>query len=326
VPYSRPFRPLPFLGNPHVQTVLSYALSWGRDHVPATLRTLSLPDGDALALHDSRPPAWTERDAIAILVHGLGGCHRSTYLRRTANRLTAHGLRVVRVDLRGAGAGVALARRFYNAACSADIGAVVEAVAAECPRAPLFLVGFSLGGNIVLKLAGEAGASAPSGLRGIAAVAPPIDLVRCAELIARLPLYDRFYVRQLVQQVEVRARTFPDLPSVRFPAGVTLRQFDDLFTAPNWGYANALDYYRRASALQLLPKIAVPCLMLSARDDPFVAWQPFTEFTPGPDTSVELVQHGGHLGFLGGDGNGGVRWAEARVVQWVLERCRLEAR
>jgi predicted alpha/beta-fold hydrolase len=316
----RPFRPLPLLGNPHVQTVLGNLMSWTRDSHAATVRTIALGDGDALAVHDACPPPWQPHQPIAVLVHGLAGCHRSPYMRRVANRLTAAGARVARVDLRGAGAGVKLARRFYNAACSHDLRAVLAALHAEYPAAPLLLLGFSLGGNIVLKLAGEAADAAVPGLVAVAAVAPPIDLVRCSEMISRLPFYDRFYVRQLIGQVQAHARHFSDVAPPVFPLRASLREFDDVYTAPRWGYAGALDYYRRASAKALMSRIQLPCLILTARDDPFIALEPFLDMMPSPLVQIEVAAHGGHLGFLGGDGQGGVRWAETRVVAWALRQ------
>jgi predicted alpha/beta-fold hydrolase len=321
-----PFRPLPLLGNPHVQTVLGNLLRWTRDRLPARTGVVPLPDGDALAVHDAHPVAWRHGDPVVVLLHGLGGCHQSSYMRRMTNRLTAHGLRAVRVDLRGAGAGVTLARRFYNAGCSADIRAVLDHLARQHPASPLFVVGFSLGGNVALKLAGEAGPDLPPSLMGVAAIAPPIDLVRCSELIARLPFYDRFYVRHLVRQVSQQTAHFPDLEAPVFPRRLTLRQFDDLFTAPRWRFADAVDYYRRSSALPHVRRIELPCLIVAARDDPFVASQSFDEATPGPRTTIELARHGGHLGFLGGDGQGGVRWAEARIARWLLDCCQTGAR
>jgi uncharacterized protein len=320
-----PFRPLPLLSNPHVQTVLGNLWRWTRDRLPAQTHVVPLPDGDALAVQDTVPANWRDTEPIAVLVHGLGGCHQSSYMRRLTNRLSAHGLRVVRVDLRGAGAGVKLARRLYNAGCSADIRVVLEQLTRRHPAAPLFLVGFSLGGNIALKLAGELGGETPANLAGVAAVAPPVDLTRCSGLIARLPLYDRFYVRHLVRQVTQQKAHFPELETPVFPRGLTLRQFDDLFTAPRWGFSDALDYYRQSSSLPLLARIEVPCLIVAARDDPFVAAESFDEATPGPRTSIELARHGGHLGFLGGDGQGGVRWAEARVTRWLLDCCQTGA-
>lgn len=283
-----------------------------------------LPDGDALALHDACPPTWRGGAPIALLVHGLGGSHRSSYLRRIANRLTAAGIRVFRLDLRGAGAGLTLARKFYNAACSDDIRAALALLHRGHPRSPLVVLGFSLGGNIVLKLAGEAADQPVPGLIAVAAVAPPIDLVQCSAMIARLPLYDRFYVRQLIAQVRQHARHFPELPAVEFPVQANLRDFDDVYTAPRWGYASALDYYRRASSMAYLARIRLPTLILTARDDPFVAIRPFLEATPTPSLTIDIVERGGHMGFLGGDGQGGIRWAETRVIRWTLhqvDRC-----
>ncbi|MCI0684625.1 MAG: alpha/beta fold hydrolase [Gemmataceae bacterium] len=313
----RPFRPLPLLGNPHVQTVLGNLLSWTGNRHAATVRTVPLPDGDALAIHDSCPPVWQRGGPIAALVHGLAGCHRSGYMRRIDNRLTAAGVRVVRIDLRGAGAGMKLARRFYNAACSPDVRAVIEALHRDSPASRIALLGFSLGGNVVLRLAAEAGVDPVGGLAAVVALAPPIDLVRCSELISRQPFYDRFYVRQLIAQVAEHGRHFPDLPSVEFPARATLRDFDEVYTAPRWGFANALAYYEHASATSLIPTIRVPCLILTARDDPFVAVTSFLEATPGPGVTIDITLHGGHLGFLGGDGAGGIRWAESRVISWA---------
>jgi predicted alpha/beta-fold hydrolase len=320
------FRPLPLLSNPHVQTVLGNLLRWTRDRLPARLSTVGLPDGDALALHDAAPPLWRSGAPIALLVHGLGGCHQSSYMRRLSNRLSAHGLRVLRLDLRGVGAGMTLARRFYNAGCSQDLRAVLERLHGEEPASPLFVVGFSLGGNVALKLAGEAGADPVPGLAGVVAVAPPVDLVHCSRLLAALPFYDRFYVQHLVRQVRQQASHFRDLELPVFPRRLTLRGFDDLFTAPRWGYADALDYYGRASALPWLPHVAVPSLILSARDDPFVSAAPLEKLAPRPYLTIEIVRHGGHLGFLGGDGKGGIRWAEARIAAWLLDRCQTALR
>jgi predicted alpha/beta-fold hydrolase len=315
---------VPLLAHPHVQTVLGNVLSWTRDRHVSVQRTVPLADGDALAVHDSIPPEWRSGQHIAVLVHGLGGCHRSAYLRRVANRLTTHGVRVVRLDLRGAGAGMTLARRFYTAACSFDVRAVLKALHREEPASRLLLLGFSLGGNIVLKLAGEAADHPAPGLAAVAAVAPPIDVVRCSNLISKQPFYDRFYTRLLIDQVSRQARHYPDVPRVSFPARTSLLRFDDLYTAPRWGYADALDYYRQASSWPLIERIAVPCLILTARDDPFIALEPFLALKPPPSMTVEIAPHGGHLGFLGWDGQGGVRWAETRVVAWTLALARCQ--
>ena len=312
------FTPLPWLRNPHLQTVLGNLLGAG-PAVRSMPHVVALPDGDRVVLHETMPAAWQPGRPMVLLVHGLGGCHRSGYMQRLAGRFARHGVRVFRMDLRGAGAGFRLAQRFYSAACSADVRAALETVAALAPDSPLWLAGFSLGGNIVLKCVGEAGDRPPSNLRAVAAVAPPIDLVRCSELIARQPWYDTFYVRHLTTQVRRHQQVFPHLPRVTFPRRLTLRQFDDVYTAPRWGFTDALDYYQQASAFPLIPQIRVPTFILTANDDPFVAVEPFHQLPANPAVEVHVARHGGHLGFVGPDGQGGLRWAETRILDWLLK-------
>jgi predicted alpha/beta-fold hydrolase len=315
------FRPLPFLANAHLQTILGAYWPGSASPGSAQEHRVLLPDGDQLVLHDSRPPRWETGQRIALLVHGLGGSHRSPAIRRLAGLLFERGLRVVRIDLRGAGRGEALARRGYHGGCSDDVRAALTVVGSRSPASPLILVGLSLGGNIVLKLAGETSTYPVPGLERVAAVSPPIDMVRCSELLAlpRNRFYDKHYAHTLVEQVRRRQRLGRREPPIRFPRRLTLRLFDELYTAPRCGFADALDYYRRASALPVIPAIAVPTFILTARDDPFIAVTAFEALKVGPHIKVWITERGGHLGFLGWDGSGGVRWAERRVVEWVVE-------
>lgn len=315
------FRPLPLLGNPHVQTVLGSLMPAEGLRLPAQVHVVPLPDGDALAAHDTTPPGWHPGRPIAVLVHGLGGCHQSRYLVRLTNLLSEQGIRVVRVDLRGAGAGLRLARRLYNAACSADVRGVADFFLRDAPGSPLLLAGFSLGGSIVVKLAGEASAEPLPGLRAVAAVNPPLDMLRCSEMLARLPFYDRYYARNLRAQVQRHQRVVPDAVPVRFPRDLTVRLFDEIYTAPRGGFANALDYYEKASSLPWAPRIQVPALLVTARDDPFIPVEPFEQLSPRPGLEVHIVARGGHLGYVGRDGAGGLRWIERRVARWLVAQA-----
>jgi predicted alpha/beta-fold hydrolase len=294
----------------------------GESILPLTTieRHVVLPDGDRLVLHDSRPARWRPGGRMVLLVHGLGGSHRSGHMQRLAWHCQAQGLRAVRLDLRGAGRGACLARKTYHGGCSEDVRAAAAMVHSWSPASPLILVGVSLGGNIVLKLAGEAADRPVPGLERVAAVSPPVDLEGSA---ARLALrhnhvYEQFFVRNLLHQLRRQQRYFPELPRARFPRRLTMRLFDDLYTAPRGGFADALDYYRCAGALPLLARIAVPTLILTARDDPFVTVEPLEVLAAPSHVTVHVTEHGGHLGFLGWDGAGGVRWAERRVAEWVL--------
>jgi uncharacterized protein len=314
------FRPLPLLSNPHVQTILGSFLSGTRGPGRTRKWLVPLPDGDRIVLHETLPRSAGSTEPIALLVHGLGGSHRSPYMTRLTHRLKGVGWRVFCMDLRAAGVGIRFARRFYNAACSHDVQVVTEHLAARFPGRPIAIIGFSLGGNIVLKYVGETARQPLRTLCAVAALAPPIDLLACSALVARYPLYDAFYVNHLTTQVAKHQRYFPDLPRVAFPRRMTLRQFDDLYTAPFGGYADAFDYYRRASAFPLIPAIQLPTFILTARDDPFIAVEPFEALRVEPSVEVHITAHGGHLGFLGSDGAGGIRWAETLLVDWLQKR------
>jgi predicted alpha/beta-fold hydrolase len=227
---------------------------------------------------------------------------------------------VVRLDLRGAGMGISLARACYHGGRSDDVRAALAEMHRWSPASPLFVAGVSLGGNIALKLAGEAAGHPVPGLTAVAALGPPIDLERCAALLTRRSnrLYEAMFVRELLAEARQRQRFFPDLPPLRLPRRLTLRLFDDLYIAPRCGFADALDYYRRSSSLPLIGRIPVRTLILTARDDPFIAVEPFESLQAPPHITVNIVPHGGHLGFLGWDGAGGIRWAERRMVGWLL--------
>jgi predicted alpha/beta-fold hydrolase len=319
---SRDFRPLPGLGNPHLQTILG---NWWKGP-PLTGRRcrVHLDDGDELVLHDNQPACWGSSDPVALLVHGLGGTHQSGYMQRTTAIFLRNGVRVVRLDLRGCGAGIGLARRSYHSGCSDDLRAAARAVHGWSPASPLLLVGFSLGGNIALKLAGEAATNPVPALTRVAVLSPPVDLVRCSMLLGQPTnrFYERYYLRALVRLVRQRQRRFPDQRQVRFPRYLTLRLFDELYTAPRWGFAGALDYYRQASSLPWLAAINVPTLVLTARDDPFIAAEPLEGLASHRHLEIHILGRGGHLGFLGWDGSGGIRWAEQFLTRWITAAVR----
>ncbi len=316
------FYPLRFLSNAHVQTLLGNFLEGPHFTQPSTKHVIALPDGDQLVIHDSKSRWWRAGEPIAILVHGLGGSHLSPGLQRTARLLWPHGFRIVRVNLRGCGTGAALARKPYHGGCSDDLRIVVESVHSWSPESPLHVVGFSLGGNIALKMAAEAAENPLPGLRRVAAIGPPIDFVRCVDLLRRPRnrLYELHYVHRLVRQAQLRQQIFPDLRRVKFDRHLTLRGFDEIYTAPEWGFAGADDYYRRASSFPFLDRIDVETLVITARDDPFIAVDAFLDASWSSAVDLHITDRGGHLGFLGPDGSGGIRWAERRVADWLRGR------
>jgi predicted alpha/beta-fold hydrolase len=313
------FRPLFWLRNPHAQTVAGVVWKGSAFPYPTVRRRVRLPDGDQLVLHDTVPAGWRTGDPIAVLLHGLGGSHRSGGIVRMARLLLARGIRTVRLDLRGAGAGFHLARGCYNAGCSADVRVALQAIHRSTPDSPLWLAGISLGGNVALKLAGETADHPVANLTRVAAIAPPVDLAACLELLSQPQnrIYQWHFVRDLLREARRRARLFPDPPLPNFPRRPSLRMFDDLYTAPRAGFRDAAEYYARSSSAQFVPQIRVPTLILAARDDPFVAFEPIEQLIRPAHVAVRLTDHGGHGGFLGADGAGGFCWGERAVAAWL---------
>jgi uncharacterized protein len=303
-----------------VQTIAALYWPHGRERYPSTSELVELPDGDKLSLVWSTPPGWQSSQPTVVLVHGLCGCSRSPYMSRMAGKLYRRGVRAVRVNLRGCGSGIGWARHPYHSGRSEDVRHVLEWLARETPESPVTLIGFSLGGNIVLKLAGEDADHPTAGLSSVIAVSAPIDLSACSRLIEerRNRIYQEHFVRRLRADVGQHARLFPDLPAPELPRRLSLRLFDDCYTAPRSGFRDAHDYYTRAASGPLIPKIAVPALLLASRDDPFIAATPFEQLPPLRNVEVRLTDHGGHLGFLGFAGHGtDFRWMDQQLLDWI---------
>jgi uncharacterized protein len=292
------FRPAWLLRGGHAQTIAGYFRDEAGAGPPAVLREVPLADGDRLALHESAPaPGRPPNGSAVLLVHGLAGCHRSSYMRRIAGKLVAAGTRVFRLDLRMCGAGAGWATKPYHAGQSADVREALAAIAGLAPDTPVRLVGFSLGGSVALKLAGEP--PAPPNLAAVLAVCPPIDLefgVRRLANTAALRAYDRYFAKALVQQVGAWQAANPAAPRVGFarpPRGIL--EIDELVTAPFAGFASASDYYRHSSPGQYLGAIRVPTEILAAADDPLVPPGPLRAAAISPAVRRrEIPAGGGH--------------------------------
>lgn len=324
-----PFDPHPLLLNPHLQTLAArYRL--GDTAPPASTRhEVRLVDGDQIVYLDSIPEAWRSGDPIALLVHGLAGCAESPYVVRVARRLLAIGLRVVRMNLRGAGAGFGLARGIYHAGRTEDVRAVVDDLTQRTPSSPIALVGFSLGGNLVLKLAAEAAEEPLPALDAVLAVNPPLDLEACSNHLrsGRLRLYDRHFVRLLRAQIGSLHARFPDLGSVDWSHIHSLHDFDHHYTAPRNGFQSAADYYRRSSAGPILHRINLPGLVVHAADDPFIPVESFRTAIFPSLLERDVAPKGGHLGYVSRTTRGGDRrWLDARLGHWLATRWGLHHR
>ncbi len=319
------FDPHPWLRGRHRQTIVGRYWGGARQRLAATTHPITLPDGDRLVVLESVPVGWHAARPTALLVHGLAGSAEASYVVRVGRRLLRQGVRVVRINLRGAGSGFGLARGIYHAGRSEDLREVVTWLQSrtEGARSPIALIGFSLGANLVLKLAAESAEQPVEGLDSVLAANPPIDLTSCALQMLRPEnrLYDWNFVRWLRAMIGRLHRRFPELGPTHLDGVRTVYDFDDRYTAPRNGFRSADDYYQRCSLLSSLARVQVPGLIVHAMDDPFVTYEPILRVERPPNLAVELVPHGGHLGYLSrkpwlGDHH----WLDSRLATWLSAR------
>ena len=238
------------------------------------------------------------------------------------------GFNVVRLNQRNCGGTERLTQTLYHSGLSGDIRSVIFELI-ERDRVPeIFAVGFSMGGNLVLKMAGELPHLAPFQIRGFVAVAPALDLAACADALGepRNFIYQRHFVKGLKRRMRLKTRLFPELFPVDGMRNIrSVREFDQLITARFCGFAGADDYYQRSSAGQLLEQIRRPCLILTAQDDPFVPISSFSNPAIRENPCIELVvaQRGGHCAFISNEPGDARFWAENRVVEFCQQHSDL---
>jgi len=264
-----------------------------------------------------------------VLLHGLEGSSDSGYMRGCAEKAFAAGFNAVRLNQRNCGGTEHLTPTLYHSGRSADLRAVAMELI-ECDALPeVFFAGWSMGGNLVLKMAGEFGAAAPKELRGIVAVNPCFDLAACVDALgeARNFVYSRHFVRRLKRRMRRKARMFGGIYTLEaLPNVCSVREFDEVITARYCGFEGADDYYARSSAMHVLEEIRVPTLMLTAQDDPFVPFATFEHEAIRKNPRIRLVatEFGGHCGFISEEGGGERFWSEARVVEFCGGQPRVQ--
>ncbi|HEU5115877.1 MAG TPA: alpha/beta fold hydrolase, partial [Isosphaeraceae bacterium] len=289
----------------------------------STYHELLLEDGDRLSVLDSVPSQWKPGDPVAVLVHGLTGCARSPYVARVADRLVSLGVRAVRMNLRGAGSGFGAARGIYHAGRTDDVRRVAEWATSQAKGSPLALMGFSLGANLVLKLAAEAVERPLEGLDCVLAANPPADLAVCCRAMQKRRnwIYDRNFLSALRVEIRRLHALFPDLGPVNYDRLRSVYDFDEHYTAPRNGFAGAEDYYSQSSCAPAIERIEVPGLVIHSLDDPFIPSEVFDGIRFPSSLALELIVSGGHLGYLSRASWGGDhRWLDARLVAWLMGR------
>jgi hypothetical protein len=322
---AKPFRPHPLFRNGHAQTLVAYA--WPRRSRLRALQT------DEERLFEVEPGVrvlvrcrWHEdrrAHPTLLLVHGLEGSSESIYMLSTALKAHRAGFNVLRLNIRTCGGTLHLTPTLYNSGMSQDLHALVNELIERDRLKDIFLGGFSLGGNMSLKLAGEYGANFPPELKGVAAISPSVELAASADRIERRAnwIYQRRFIRSLKRRMREAARLYPeryDTNGLRLVR--TLREFDEHYTAPHGGFRDAEDYYARSSALPLISRIRLPTLIIHAQDDPFIPFDSLRHPSVGANPSIILLAptHGGHVGFVGEDQTVDADrfWAENRLIEF----------
>ena len=327
---SKPFVPHPLFAGPHAQTIVSSThfprrKAFRVEQALYESRLFEVEPGTSVMLKCR----WQEeRRAVPtlLLLHGLEGSTDSLYVLGTGQKAYRLGFNVVGMNMRNCGGTEHLASTLYHSGMTGDICRVLlEELAGREGLTAVFITGFSMSGNMVLRLAGDYGADFPSVLAGVAAVSPSIDLDSCAAALERRgnALYRWSFVKHLRNRVRRKDRLSPGAYDTRALRHVrTIREFDERFTAPQGGYRDAADYYERTSSRAVIGRIRVPTLIIHSEDDPLIPAEPFRDpsIAGNPDVLLVLTRRGGHVGFLSDRAEGEDRhWAENRLVEF----CRM---
>jgi predicted alpha/beta-fold hydrolase len=309
------YRPPLLLKNRHLLTV--YPTLFRRMSALRYSRTrIATPDDDFLDLDFS----LTGSDRIVIILHGLEGHAGRKYVLGMVNVFNQGGYDTVSLNFRGCSGEPNRNLRFYHSGDTGDLAHVVEYLVRSKPYKDIHLVGFSVGGNVLLKYLGEKGANIPAQIRSAVAISVPCDLKSSAIQLESVQnaIYMKRFIRDLGHKLELKARRFPDNINLEnYRAVKTFRQFDDRYTAPLHGFQDAEQYWKLSSSKQYLPKIKVPVLLINALDDPFLTKEcfPYEEAAGNDRLYLETPRYGGHVGFV----RLGNReyWSERRAFEFI---------
>ena len=303
--------PLP-LFNRHLETV--FPALFRRINLPRLKpERITTPDDDFLDLDWLR----ADSDSVLIVSHGLEGNSRRAYVLGMLRAFHIHGFNALAWNYRGCGHEMNKQLRFYHSGASDDLECLVN----HCIRQgyqSVYLVGFSLGGNLTLKYLGEQGKDIPAQVKGAVTFSVPMNLDTSCDQISKPSnfLYSRRFLRSLKNKIRAKAAIMKGLDIKGIEAIKTLREFDDRYTAPLHGFANANAYYKGCSSLYFLETIAVPTLVVNARNDPFLSHDCYPQSSGNKHVTLEYPSRGGHVGFAR-FGQNGLYWSEARALQFI---------
>jgi len=314
----------------HAQTIYSWANPRYFPRLPApTVRYFDVDrDARVVAHCHWQPQPWDHGTILAL--HGLNGSSDAHYMRGIATKAFMRGMNVIRLNQRNCGDTEHLSAGLFHSGLTADVRHVVEELSAVDGLPAIAVAGYSLGGNLALKMAGEYADQPPAALKAVCAVSPIIEISQCVRALERPGnvLYQWNFVKDLKRRMRRKERFWPGLFDLSALNSITtVREFDEAYTAPYFGFADAEDYYHRASAMRVVDRIRVAALIITAEDDPFVPSQPFRDqkISDNPHITLFACEHGGHCGFVGpaaGEDDG--YWAEDQIVAFAEEHLNFE--
>ncbi len=325
------YAPLPRWAGGHKMTLYAWAHPRRFPHLPPPVSRYFDVAPDARVLARCHWQANPKERPTVLLLHGLEGSSDAHYMRGMADKAWARGSNVVRLNQRNCGGTEHLSRGLYHSGLTHDPLCVLRELRDRDGLVAFGVAGYSLGGNLALKLAGELGASTFPEVKAFAAVSPVIELDTCMRALERREncVYQWNFCRNLQGRMRRKARMFPDAFDLTGLWKVwSIRAFDDRYTAPHHGFDGASDYYHRASAMRVIDRVARPAMILSAADDPFVPSEIFRapEVAGNPHLRTIVTRHGGHCGFVSQPNGYDGYWAERMVVDYLCSSISLSIR
>lgn len=312
------FKPFGLFKSCHTQTIVASLLTFYPDLL-SYRRFVHFSDGERIALEVTTPPNWKPEDPTVVMVHGFCGSHQSPYLVRIVNTLYKHGVRSIRINLRGCGSSKGYSKKLYHPDCSEDIWKALLEIQRDTPHSKLTLLGYSLGGNVLLKMAGERKTEVKNLVEKLIVINPSIDMYSSAKRLSENFFYQRFFMKHLKKHVYDMHNSRDDLPPIIIPSKMGLLEFNEFYIAPQAGYLSAQEYYYAASSGRLILDIEVKTHILFASDDPIIDCLTLKPITLPKNIKMVISKRGGHLGYLGSfDQKGGVYWMDSIILHWFF--------
>ena len=331
------FTPRRFLSNGHVMTLAGNFLP--RHGALPEPEELLVDVEDPIAAHTIYGPTrvlchchWQSAEVRSdrltiVLVHGLEGSSSSQYVLGNSTRAWAAGYNIVRMNMRSCGGTDRLSPAIYHSGCSNDVARVVQTIVSQHQLQAVALIGYSMGGNLVLKYAGELGSHTPSVLKAVIGVSPLMDLAPSSAALhePQNRFYEKYFLHSMVDRIRRKAELFPEIYLPFYASGMlrklhSMRMFDEHVVARFGGFANADDYYYSVASSRVASRLNIPTLILHSLDDPFIRMLPETRQTliENPHVNFIETQHGGHCAFLAPASGYDGYWAEKTLLRFLL--------